>query len=469
MTINLKTKQPLICSLNLGRRGQQLKEEITTALAELGILVDEESRRRTMYGSATQSRRQQRGETSRRPPSPPIVNVHTTVTTKADVAVPSARAARKSPARSSLIADSLPPIAQRYSRSLTVDQAEAHLRTPSPTDLDFVVPHVEATPQAVAAPQRVAVAAPLQFHRPIQPQRGAPGNSIHPTPTYHTINNELMRQIEVYRDQHESKNAAPSTKRTHSPTISTTSGSSIPSHLRAEPRAWPPSAAANTFARAAGLAATSLASAWSSSSSLTNNNNNPLNPDLGNIASSSSAPVSQPSTHPGSIPGTAAASPPLRPLSLLRGRLNSTSTTGPAGKGKLSTTATTPSKSSSYVVAARSAGKTSKSTTTTSSGKSSTGTGTLPLGPTPKSTKSNKSGGRRGRQDENQNQIVGSVLMTVDTANGGMPESGLKPLKLARSATTKARGVLRQGEVLPDVVVRPPSVVYPFNQRDVMA
>jgi hypothetical protein len=35
--------------------------------------------------------------------------------------------------------------------------------------------------------------------------------------------------------------------------------------------------------------------------------------------------------------------------------------------------------------------------------------------------------------------------------------NGLRPLKLARSATAKARGLLRQGEVLPDVVIRPPS------------
>lgn len=35
--------------------------------------------------------------------------------------------------------------------------------------------------------------------------------------------------------------------------------------------------------------------------------------------------------------------------------------------------------------------------------------------------------------------------------------SGLRPLRLARSATAKARGLLRQKEVLPEVVVRPPS------------
>lgn len=42
----------------------------------------------------------------------------------------------------------------------------------------------------------------------------------------------------------------------------------------------------------------------------------------------------------------------------------------------------------------------------------------------------------------------------VDKENSG---SGLRPLKLSRSATAKARGLLRQDEVLPDVVVRPPS------------
>lgn len=35
--------------------------------------------------------------------------------------------------------------------------------------------------------------------------------------------------------------------------------------------------------------------------------------------------------------------------------------------------------------------------------------------------------------------------------------SKLKPLQLARSVTSKARGVLRRTEVLPQVVVRPPS------------
>ena len=34
---------------------------------------------------------------------------------------------------------------------------------------------------------------------------------------------------------------------------------------------------------------------------------------------------------------------------------------------------------------------------------------------------------------------------------------GLRPLKLTRSETTKERAMLRNKEVLPDVVVRPPS------------
>ena len=38
-------------------------------------------------------------------------------------------------------------------------------------------------------------------------------------------------------------------------------------------------------------------------------------------------------------------------------------------------------------------------------------------------------------------------------------KAGLKPLRLTRSETTKERAALRRGEVLPDVVVRPPSEV----------
>lgn len=39
----------------------------------------------------------------------------------------------------------------------------------------------------------------------------------------------------------------------------------------------------------------------------------------------------------------------------------------------------------------------------------------------------------------------------------------LKPLQLSRSETSKMRGILRQGEVLPDVVVRPPSNAYAYE------
>ena len=418
----------MICSLGLGKKNHQLNEEITSALAELGMVVDEEGRRRIMYGSGTPSRRQ-RGEALRHPPSPLTVNVHTTVTTRSDAAVPSA-APLEFPARPLPAADTL-PIAQQYSRAPTMDQLDRRFRTPSPTDTDFVVPHVEATPPVIAVPQRVAVAAPLQFHRPIQSQRITPEDDIPPTPIYRTINNE--KQIEI-----ESNSAVPLTKRTRSPTISTTSGASISSHRSAQPLAWPPPPTA-ALARVAGLAATSLASA-SSSPLLPNSNNHP-NRDLENIGSSSLVPAPQ--------PGAATSLPPqIRPLSLLQGRLDST---GPAGTGKPSTT--TPM-GSSYVTS-RSAGETSKGTT--SSGKGSTGTQSL--GPTPKS---NRSVGRHGRQDENQ--TVGSAVNNAP--KGSTPKSGLKPLRLARSATSKARG---QEDTAPDVVVRPPSVVYSFNQRDVMA
>ena len=420
----------MICSLGLGKKNHQLNEEITSALAELGMVVDEEGRRRIMYGSGTPSRRQ-RGEALRHPPSPLTVNVHTTVTTRSDAAVPSA-APLEFPARPLPTADTL-PIAQQYSRVPTIDQLDRRFHTPSPTDTDFVIPHVEATPPVIAVPQRVAVAAPLQFHRPIQSQRITLEDDIPPTPVYRTIDNELTKQIEV-----ESNNAVPLTKRTRSPTISTTSGASISSHRSAQPLAWPPPPAA-TSARVAGLAVTSLASAGSASSSLPNSNNHP-NRDLENIGSSSLVPAPQ--------PGTAASLRQIRPLSLLQGRLDST---GPAGTGKPSTT--TPM-GSSYVTS-RSAGKTSKGTT--SSGKGSTGA--QPLGPTPKS---NRSVGRHGRQDENQ--TVGSAVNNAQ--KGSTPKSGLKPLRLARSATSKARG---QEDTAPDVVVRPPSVVYSFNQHDVMA
>lgn len=47
----------------------------------------------------------------------------------------------------------------------------------------------------------------------------------------------------------------------------------------------------------------------------------------------------------------------------------------------------------------------------------------------------------------------------------------LKPLKLARSDTARMRGVLRKNEILPDVVIRPPSIAenassYVYNYRD---
>ncbi|THH29659.1 hypothetical protein EUX98_g4518 [Antrodiella citrinella] len=43
------------------------------------------------------------------------------------------------------------------------------------------------------------------------------------------------------------------------------------------------------------------------------------------------------------------------------------------------------------------------------------------------------------------------------------PRKGLKPLKLSRSETTKQRAELRQREVLPEVIVRPPSQYYGYE------
>ncbi|KAF5387916.1 hypothetical protein D9615_000648 [Tricholomella constricta] len=73
--------------------------------------------------------------------------------------------------------------------------------------------------------------------------------------------------------------------------------------------------------------------------------------------------------------------------------------------------------------------------------------------------KRQKSRGAASEQDEN------SYPDSISSRN-----KNLKPLKLARSDTSKLRGVLRKSEVLPDVVVRPPSTTehtgfaYSFNR-----
>jgi hypothetical protein len=56
-------------------------------------------------------------------------------------------------------------------------------------------------------------------------------------------------------------------------------------------------------------------------------------------------------------------------------------------------------------------------------------------------------------KDENEN--VHAIRLVT-----GATSKGLKPLKLARSETSKQRAVLRSNEVLPKVVVRPPSEVH---------
>ena len=447
----------------MGRKGNQLKEEITAALADLGIDVAEANRRRTMSGFETPVKDQKE-------PTKDIVS--TTVAVKDEVVIP-VNAGRKSPARSSLIA-TLPPIAQRYSRSLTVDQFEFDLRTPTPTAQQFIVPHVEATPVAVAAPQRVLSNTGSQgFHRPIQARYG-PSSPLPalPVPEYHTTNDQFMKQIEVFRESLEES-------RPKSRPTTPTSASSIPSNLRAQPRAWPPvaSAAASSLARAAGLAASSLASAWSSSSSLVNNNENDNLPAL---------PTSSPNQD--SEFATAAASKrastsSLRPLSLLQGR----SVVGLSQQQPSALNQKTPTTTPAGAAKRTSLNKGVMKKRTISGGNANVSA--LPLGPTPRSTKSHKtptngppSSKRRGLQDENElermNRTMASAGKGSSDAGAGTPGSGLKPLRLARSATAKARGVLRQSETLPEFVVRPPSTVvvptggygfaFGYPQHDVM-
>ena len=61
--------------------------------------------------------------------------------------------------------------------------------------------------------------------------------------------------------------------------------------------------------------------------------------------------------------------------------------------------------------------------------------------------------------------IAGNVdINSIKLVNGVAPnQQGLKPLRLARSDTSKHRALLRKNEVLPSVVVRPPSVNYQMS------
>ncbi|KAJ7126406.1 hypothetical protein C8R43DRAFT_931944, partial [Mycena crocata] len=59
------------------------------------------------------------------------------------------------------------------------------------------------------------------------------------------------------------------------------------------------------------------------------------------------------------------------------------------------------------------------------------------------------------RKKHNKLRVVNDENAGLDAPLGG--KRSLKPLQLARSETSKARGVLRREEVLPDLVVRPPS------------
>ena len=62
-------------------------------------------------------------------------------------------------------------------------------------------------------------------------------------------------------------------------------------------------------------------------------------------------------------------------------------------------------------------------------------------------------------KDVNQPQIRTGGIRPLKLAKKRKDDSDIMstPRRLARSATSKARGILRKMEVLPDVVVRPPS------------
>jgi hypothetical protein len=70
-----------------------------------------------------------------------------------------------------------------------------------------------------------------------------------------------------------------------------------------------------------------------------------------------------------------------------------------------------------------------------------------------RTSKKEKEKDRAGSGKKKENVVVTS------TPASKLPRSasGMKPLQLVRSATSKARGLLREEEILPEVVVRPPS------------
>lgn len=347
------------------------KDEITLALEELGILTAEavDGRPRTVHG----------GETPPRPitrSSPPD--------TSAPAALSNARRAPPSL--------DLPQIVTHFGASgsikkLGIENIDALAITPSTSD--FIVPHPDGTPLAMAVPQPTTYSAPNVFHRPIQVQNTPEQQQQRPSSiTYKHPKNP--NPISIYRDPLVPSNSDADTQ--GSSPASSSSSSSLPSHLRAVPRAWPPNAAA--LARVAEQAISSLSFGRGTSSS--------PKPDPYSEPAEADAPAVQHAT-------------PLRPLSLLQGRNlnmpNDFAETKPLATPKRPST--TPKRSNAPSSASTTAEK-------------------------------KRRGKASGLQDENQ---------TMPST----PGSGLKPLKLARSATSKARGVLRNGEVLPSVVVRPPS------------
>jgi hypothetical protein len=62
-----------------------------------------------------------------------------------------------------------------------------------------------------------------------------------------------------------------------------------------------------------------------------------------------------------------------------------------------------------------------------------------------------------GKKEKSRRTAEGRGENTPPKSSRSRSNKNLKPLKLVRSETSKMRGVLRQNEVLPDVVIRPPS------------
>ncbi|KAF8341527.1 uncharacterized protein EI90DRAFT_3150614 [Cantharellus anzutake] len=327
-----KSKRHHLSLPSLGlKRGQPWKDEITSALQEFGILANDDDSRRRMILSTD------------------------------------------SPACSSPALDSRwvlpPPVSLPTPHALSVEPHELMI-TPLPSD-NFIVPHPDGTPLAMAVPQ----ASQYEVQRP-------------------SITSEQPRKHSsvIYIKSSDSAHAQPDLIY---PTSANTQDKEQPPSITFVPQAWPPIPTAGVSAPVAEPANYSLPTGRMS-------------------ALLEAASPNQDSDLPSKSP--------FRPLSLLQGRNPNTP------------------KDSSMSVTDK---KTLPLNTPKRSMKSTTSSGTS----TTEKKKSKKSTTSSQFQDENR----------IEEDMPDTPVSGLRPLRLARSATSKARGILRKQEVLPDVFVRPPS------------